>query len=57
MGRSPGGLTTKVHALVDACGLPILLKLTEGQANDGRSAQDMLDTRRASQRQADAQQA
>ncbi len=44
MGRSRGGLTTKIHALVDACGLPILLKLTEGQANDGRSAQDMLDT-------------
>jgi transposase len=44
MGRSRGGLTTKVHALVDACGLPILLKITEGQAHDGRSAQDMLDT-------------
>jgi len=44
MGRSRGGLTTKIHALVDACGLPILLKLTEGQAHDGRSAQDMLDT-------------
>jgi transposase len=35
-------LTTKIHALVDACGLPILLKITEGQAHDGRSAQDML---------------
>ena len=44
MGRSRGGLTTKIHALVDACGLPILLKLTEGQAHDGRSAQDMLDS-------------
>ncbi len=42
MGRSRGGLTTKVHALVDASGLPILLKLTEGQAHDGRSAEDML---------------
>ena len=42
MGRSRGGLTTKIHALVDACGLPILLKLTEGQAHDGPSAQDML---------------
>jgi transposase len=28
MGRSRGGLTTKVHALVDANGLPIALKLT-----------------------------
>ncbi|MDP2376592.1 IS5 family transposase [Reyranella sp.] len=42
MGRSRGGLTTKIHPLVDACGLPILLKLTEGQAHDGRSAEDML---------------
>jgi transposase len=44
MGRSRGGLTTKIHALVDAMGLPIALKLTEGQAHDGRSAADMLDT-------------
>lgn len=42
MGRSRGGLTTKIHALVDAEGLPIALKLTEGQAHDGRSADDML---------------
>lgn len=42
MGRSRGGLTTKIHALVDANGLPIALKLTEGQAHDGRSADDML---------------
>ncbi len=44
MGRSRGGLTTKVHALVDAMGLPIALKLTEGQAHDGRSAEDLFDT-------------
>ena len=43
MGRSRGGLTTKLHALVDAEGLPIALKLTEGQAHDGRSAEDMLE--------------
>ena len=43
MGRSRGGLTTKIHALVDANGMPIALKLTEGQAHDGRSAVDMLD--------------
>ncbi len=42
MGRSRGGLTTKIHALVDANGLPIALKLTEGQAHDGRSAAEML---------------
>ena len=43
MGRSRGGLTTKIHALVDAEGLPIALKLSEGQAHDGRSAREMLD--------------
>jgi len=42
MGRSRGGLTTKIHALVDANGLPVALKLSEGQAHDGRSARDML---------------
>lgn len=49
MGRSRGGLTTKIHAVVDGCGLPITLKLTEGQAHDGRSAHDMLDTVRSGQ--------
>ena len=44
MGRSRGGLTTKIHALVDAHGLPIHIKLTEGQAHDGASAHDMLST-------------
>ena len=43
MGRSRGGLTTKIHALVDANGLPVALKLTEGQAHDGMSAQGMLE--------------
>ena len=42
MGRSRGGLTTKIHALVDANGLPVALKLSQGQAHDGKSAQDML---------------
>jgi len=49
MGRSRGGLTTKIHALVDANGMPITLKLTEGQAHDGRSAADMLDGLRSGQ--------
>jgi transposase len=44
MGRSRGGLTTKIHVVVDANGNPITLKLTEGQAHDGRSAADMLDS-------------
>jgi transposase len=43
MGRSRGGLTTKIHALVDAEGRPVALKLTPGQAHDGKSAEGMLD--------------
>lgn len=42
MGRSRGGLTTKIYAVVDGHGLPIALKLTEGQAHDGKSGEDML---------------
>jgi transposase len=38
MGRSRGGLTTKIHAVVDALGLPIKLSLSEGQAYDGHQA-------------------
>ena len=42
MGRWRGGLTTKIHALVVAEGLPVALKLSVGQAHDGRSGEDML---------------
>ena len=42
MGRSRGGLTTKIHAVVDAKGLPIRLGLTPGQAYDGEAAMDLL---------------
>ena len=41
MCRPRGVLTTKIHALVDANGLPVALKLTPGQAHEGRSAADM----------------
>jgi len=36
MGRSRGGLTSKIHALVDADGLPVRLGLTTGEAHDNR---------------------
>lgn len=42
MGRSRGGLTSKIHAVVDACGLPIGLSLSEGQAYDGHQALPLL---------------
>ena len=38
MGRSRGGLTTKIHALVDAEGRPVKLILTPGQAGDAPAA-------------------
>ena len=43
MGRSRGGLTTKIHALVDANGLPIEIVLSKGQAHDGPVAKRLLD--------------
>ena len=43
MGRSRGGLTTKLHALVDAEGRPVRLELTAGQAADAPMAQRLLD--------------
>src|SRR5665213_3090845 len=36
MGRSRGGLTSKIHAVVDADGLPVRLSLTPGEAHDNR---------------------
>ena len=36
MGRSRGGLTSKIHAVVDADGLPVGLGLTPGEAHDNR---------------------
>ena len=38
IGRSRGGPSTKVHLIVDALGLPVAFKLTEGQRNDSISA-------------------
>ncbi len=42
MGRSRGGLTTKIHALVDAEGRPVRITLTPGQAHDGTAAGGLL---------------
>src|SRR5260370_26536651 len=43
IGRSRGGLTTKIHALVDALGNPVALMLTPGQAHDLAGAEPLLD--------------
>jgi transposase len=42
MGRSRGGLTTKIHALLDAEGRLIQIALTLGQAHDGTAAEGLL---------------
>ena len=38
MGRSRGGLTTKIHTVVDATGLPLRFALSLGQAHDSTLA-------------------
>ena len=42
MGRRRGGLTTKIHVLVDAQGLPLRLHLTPGQTHDSQAAEALL---------------
>jgi Transposase DDE domain len=38
MGRSRGGLTSKIHAVVDTNGMPVRLGFTAGEAHDNRLA-------------------
>lgn len=42
MGRSRGGLTSKIHALVDAEGCPVNLRLTGGQVADCTQADALM---------------
>ncbi|GBQ51643.1 transposase [Komagataeibacter sucrofermentans DSM 15973] len=43
IGRSRGGLTTKIHAIVDAAGKAVALSLTPGQSADITQAEPLLD--------------
>jgi len=43
LGRSRGGLTTKIHMLCDDNGIPLRFLLTGGQASDISYAQPLLD--------------
>jgi transposase len=43
IGRSRGGLTTKIHAVVDALGNPVALSITPGQAADMTQAVPLID--------------
>ena len=42
IGRSRGGLSTKVHLIVDALGLPLTFKITEGQRHDILPAKELV---------------
>ena len=42
MGRSRGGLTTKIHAVVNEHGLPLRFHLTPGQASDATPCKILL---------------
>ena len=42
LGRSKGGFTTKIHALVDALGLPIKFILTPGQSSEIKQAPELI---------------
>jgi len=42
IGRTKGGLNSKLHAVCDGQGRPVVLLLTEGQASDHRGAALML---------------
>ena len=43
VGRSRGGLTTKIHTVVDVTGLPLRFALSPGQAHDSTLAGPFLD--------------
>jgi transposase len=42
IGRSRGGLSTKVHLVVDALGLPLEFRISEGQRHDSVAAPELV---------------
>lgn len=43
LGRSRGGLTTKVHLLADGCGRALVIRITPGQAADTKELVALVD--------------
>ena len=43
IGRSRGGRTTKIHAVVDGCGRPVALDISPGQRGDAPIARGLLE--------------
>jgi hypothetical protein len=50
IGRSRGGLTTKIHALVDGNKRPLILLLGPGQGGDAPMFEHLMDAYRAERR-------
>ncbi|WP_458122930.1 IS5 family transposase [Paenibacillus sp. Z3-2] len=51
IGRSRGGLSTKIHAVVDALGNPLRFDLTGGEAHDSVQGFDILKSMKLTQKQ------
>jgi len=51
IGRSRGGLTTKIHALTDQRQAPVMVRLTAGQAGDNPELMPLLDDHAAARKQ------
>jgi len=43
LGRSRGGFSTKIHALVNRFGLPVQFQLSPGQRHESQLARDLLE--------------
>lgn len=43
IGKSKGGLTTKIHMGVDSCGFPLCFDITGGEVHDCKQAPDLID--------------
>ena len=43
VGRTKGGLNTKIHAIVDGLGNPVVFLLSPGNHNDSTHAIDLMD--------------
>ena len=41
-GKCRGGITTKIHLSVDACGFPVAFEITGGDVNDYTAAPELL---------------
>jgi len=46
LGRSRGGLGTKIHLLVDGSGIPLAATLTAGQCHESKSFEELMDAAR-----------